>query len=452
MAQFKDLLTLPTLHDFAREAGFQRPTAVQRAAIPRLLSGKSVCVLAQTGSGKTLAYALPVVERLKKLEGAVPEDEPLARAPRAWIICPTRELGAQIEKVFKSIAHRAKLRVRHLKGSVRNKQSRAAVAGPIDVLISSPNRALMALNRGELKADSTHLVILDEADQLFDHSFLEDVKGLVSRLDSGHLQVGLFSATMPPTFADLRKESFPGVDFDELILQGGHTLRNNIATNNYTVPFKGKLEQAVRLLKTTRGPGFVFVNLKRTAEGLSEQLADALPDKKIHLLHGGIEKRERRKVLTRFADGGDFLLCTDIAARGLDLPGSSWVLNYDLPFEAVYYVHRCGRVGRTGEPARVYNLVTTKDRTLITRINTAIANQASLKLSRVAEKRTAKGEGSAKTKRQGKVRGRTSSGGKAAGAKWASKKPSGPKRGSKKPSGAKPSSRKSPTRSRRKER
>ncbi len=433
MALFNDLLTLPSLRDFVRQAKLQRPTAVQRAAIPRLLAGKSVSVLAQTGSGKTLAYALPIVELLKKLESAAPQDEPQARAPRAWIICPTRELGAQIEKVFKSIAHLAKLRVRHLKGGDSRKRARSVVSGPIDVLISSPNRALKALNAGELKSEATRFVIFDEADQLFDRGFLPDVRGLAAKLSSADLQVGLFSATMPSTFGVLRQEAFPGVEFDELVLQGSHTLRNNIATDNYTVPFKDKLEHSVRLLKKTKGPGFVFVNLKRTAEGLVTQLIEALPDRQIYLLHGGMEKLDRRKVLARFVDDGDLLVCTDVASRGLDLPGLSWVLNYDLPFEAVYYVHRCGRVGRTGQPAQVYNLVTTKDRELITRINTAIANQASLKLSRVAERRVTTEKGSADPKGKEQARGRKSERGKAAGAKRPGAKPARKKTASDKP-------------------
>lgn len=425
MTQFSDLLTLPALHDFVREAGFRNPTAVQRAAIPRLLSGKSVCVLAQTGSGKTLAYALPIVELLKKLESTTPNGAPPARAPRAWIVSPTRELGAQIEKVFKSIAHRAKLRVRHLKGSDRHKQSRAIVAGPIDVLICSPNRGLKALKSGELKAHATRVLICDEADQLFDRSFLDDVKGLVSKLSSSDLQVGLFSATMPPTFGELRQESFPRIDFEDVTLQGSHTLRDNITTHNHTVPYKHKLDHAVRLLKTVDGPGLVFVNLKRTAKELASQLAPALPSMQRYLLHGDMEKKERLKMLAQFADRGDLLICTDIAARGLDLPGSNWVLNYDLPFEAVYYIHRCGRVGRAGEPAHVYNLVTTKDRPLITRINTAIANQASLKLSRVAEKRQATKKSSATPRGQRKTRGGKSTQGKRPGAKPLSRKSPG---------------------------
>ena len=407
-AEFKDFLSLPALHDFVQAAGFRNPTAVQKAAIPLILSGKSVSVLAQTGSGKTLAYALPIVELLKKQErlerqegsesseDADPESLGVAqatqatqttRAPRAWIVAPTRELGAQIEKVFKSIAHLAKLRVRHLTGGFGSKESRVAVTGPIDVVITSPNRGLLALRRGELKADATRFLVFDEADQLFDSGFLADVTALASRLGSEHLQVGLFSATMPGTFALLRKQSFPGIEFDELILQGSHTLKDNIATHNYTVPFKDKSVHAVSLLHKVEGAGFVFVNLKQTATAVFEELTAALPDKHVCLLHGGMDKKERRKAMAQFADGGDFLVCTDIAARGLDLLGANWLINYDLPFEPVYYMHRCGRVGRTGAPAHVHNLVTTKDRQLIERINTAIANQASLKLSRVVAKR-----------------------------------------------------------------
>lgn len=388
MATFADLLTLPGLHTFVHEAGFAKPTAVQAAAIPRLLAGKSVSVLAQTGSGKTLAYALPVVQILKQLEAESGGAEPKQGAPRAWILYPTRELGTQIEKVFKAIAHHSKLRVRHLGGGDRPKNKHGNLSG-IDIVISSPTRALKALANGELKSDAACVAIFDEADQLFDPTFFGEVKKLAAKLASADLQVGLFSATMPSTFQALRTEAFPFNQFDDLTLQGSHTLKSNIATNNYTVPFKDKPEHATRLLQKTVGSGFVFVNQKGTAEQLFAHLQTALPHKKAYLLHGGMEPRERRQVISGFAADGHFLVCTDIAARGLDVPAASWVLNYDLPFEAVYYMHRCGRVGRLGQPAQVYNLVTTKDRGLIGRINSAITNQSSLKLSRVADARSA---------------------------------------------------------------
>jgi superfamily II DNA/RNA helicase len=194
---------------------------------------------------------------------------------------------------------------------------------------------------------------------------------------------------MPGTFADIRRATFPGLKFQEIELQGAHSLRDNISTTNYTVPYAEKVLHAAALLETVRGPGFLFVNLKKTAEEVYDQLTKALPKKTIHLLHGGMEKKDRRKAIARFEDGGDILVCTDIASRGIDIPGLNWVLNYDLPFEPVYYIHRCGRAGRNGAPAEVVNLVTTKDFPLITRINSAIENQSSLKLARVVGKRDA---------------------------------------------------------------
>ena len=389
MAKFKDLLNLPALHTFVEEAGFKQPTDVQSAAIPSLLAGKSVSVLAQTGSGKTLAYALPIVELLKKLESDALVENTLERTPTAWIICPTEELGAQVEKVLKSIAHLAKLRIRLVKKGSTQKQTRSSMGGQIDVLIGSPNRILSALKAGELKSEMARYLIFDEADQLFDASFLPDCQALVSQLQSPELQVGLFSATMPGTFADIRRATFPGVKFQEIELQGAHSLRDNITTTNYTVPFTDKVLHAAALLETVRGPGFLFVNLKKTAEEVYDELTKVLPKKTIHLLHGGMEKKDRRKAIARFEDDGDILVCTDIASRGIDIPGLSWVLNYDLPFEPVYYIHRCGRAGRSGAPAEVVNLVTTKDFPLIKRINSAIENQASLKLARVVGKREA---------------------------------------------------------------
>ena len=282
MTEFKDVLSLSPLRKYVKSEGFKQPTDVQAQAIPRLLAGKSLSVLAQTGSGKTLAYALPVVQMLKKLEKQKDYQEPAPRTPTAWIICPTHELGAQVEQVFKSIAHKAKLRVRLVKKGTTQKQTRSSMSGVIDVLIGSPNRILEAIKSGGLKPDGARYLIFDEADQLFDASFLPDAKALVSRLLSPELQVGLFSATRPATFGDIRRDAFPGVKFEEIELQGSHTLKDNIATTNYTIPFKFKPENAAELLKTLDGPGFVFVNLKRTAEALFEALSKSLPRKWIY--------------------------------------------------------------------------------------------------------------------------------------------------------------------------
>ena len=127
-----------------------------------------------------------------------------------------------------------------------------------------------------------------------------------------------------------------------------------------------------------RGPGFCFVNLKRTEEEVFNGLSGTLPGKNIHLLHGGMAKCDRRKALARFEDGGDILVYPDIASRSIDIKALKWVLNQDLPFEPVSYIHRRGGVGRNGKPAEVVNLVTTKDFTLISRINTVIENQCTL--------------------------------------------------------------------------
>ena len=412
MAKFKDLLHLPALHTFVEESGFKQPTNVQSAAIPHLLEGRSVSVLAQTGSGKTLAYALPIVELLKKRESSALQENTPERTPTAWIICPTEELGSQVEKIFKSIAHLAKLRIRLLKKGSTQKKTRSSIAGKIDVLIGSPNRMLCALKAGELKSEMARYLILDEADQLFDSSFLSDVQALVSKLRSSELQVGLFSATMPGTFNEIRRETFPGLKFQEIKLQGAHFLRDNISTTNNTVPFTKKLFHAAASLKSMHGCGFLFVNLKRTAEEVFNGLTEALPGKSIHLLHGGMERRDRRKAIARFEDGGDILICTDIASRGIDIKELHWVLNYDLPFEPVYYIHRCGRAGRNGEPAEVVNLVTTKDFPLITRINTAIENQSSLKLARLVAKKDAGHQQSGSSKNKKPTRGKQAVGSK----------------------------------------
>lgn len=405
MSNFRDLLQLESLFTFLEEEGLVRPHAVQQAAIPRLLRGASVSVLAPTGSGKTLAYALPVAQHLKNTEG----EAPVPLAPRAWILVPTAELMEQVAAVFRGIAHRVKLRVRVDRPGKRGKQTQALLAGPIDILVTSPARAKKALTSRALSGHQATFLICDEADQLFDRGFVEDVSEVYARLRSPHLQVGLFSATNPGWFESKRDELFSGVSFEDVVLQSAHRLKDNITTFNRTVPFREKLEHALAILKKLTTPGLVFTNFKENANTLFEALQGELGGKHLELLHGDVPKAERREAVARFARGGDILVCTDVAARGLDLPEVDWVLNYDMPFDPVYYMHRCGRAGRTGRPARVFNLVTTKDFPLLNRINTAIAQQSSLKLSRIVPERPKKGEGKGKETKRGKASGVPSS-------------------------------------------
>ena len=249
MADFKDLIELAELMTFVGEAGFRKPTPVQSETIPRFLRGESLSVLAQTGSGKTLAFALPLVQLIKQGEvdrgGDLQED----RAPVGWVVAPTDELCTQLSQVFKALAHKAKFRVRVFKKGRSKKETRMSVSGAIDIVIGTPGRILSGLEAGLLRTDQARYLIMDEADQLFDPGFVGEVRTLATKLFSPQLQVGLFSATMPGSFAERRALCFPRVRFEEISLQGSHSLRDNIETINLNVPFVEKTAHAIDILR-----------------------------------------------------------------------------------------------------------------------------------------------------------------------------------------------------------
>jgi superfamily II DNA/RNA helicase len=194
-------------------------------------------------------------------------------------------------------------------------------------------------------------------------------------------QVALYSATWPAQYKNFVEEVFPGYTFKDIICQGGVQLKRNIETFNIPLGIKEKpklLEQF--LSKEARGSGIIFVNKKEEVKKISEQVESIVGHKKIFQIHGDQKPGERKDAIQSFRSKGGLLIATDIAARGLDVENLSWVLNFDLPFEAVYYVHRCGRTGRAGRQGRVYNFITPADTKLMGRINEAILSQSSLAL------------------------------------------------------------------------
>jgi len=384
MKDFKDLLENEGLFSFLKEQGMEKPTDVQAKAITPFLKGDSLSVLAQTGSGKTLAYALPLVQLIKADEAAGIENEP--GHPRAMILAPTRELATQIFLILKSISHHCKMRVRLLKGGDDSKKTKRLSTENIDILVAGPGRAKSALTRKELVALKTKYLVFDEADQLLDMGFSKDIKSIYNFFEWNDTQVCLFSATMPKDFTDFKAEIFPKAEFEEIHLAGGHKMIQNIETFNIHLNYKEKAAMTEAFIeKTAQGSGIVFVNQKGPAQEVHAKLVKKFPKKKFHILHGDMDIPERKKSFDQFKKVGGVLVCTDIAARGIDINTLNWVLNYDLPFESVYYVHRAGRVGRNGRKGQVYNYVTSKDFTLIGKINEAIASQSALNISPIKQ-------------------------------------------------------------------
>lgn len=383
MTQFNKLLENAAILEYLSEHKFEKATDVQAKSLPAILSGDSASILAQTGTGKTLAYCLPLVQKLKEEESA--EGFEIKEGhPRAVILAPTRELATQVYGILKDISHHAKLRVRLLVGGDSGKKNKALAMSKIDILVAGPGRAFSALKRKEIVAKETRYLIFDEADQLLDMGFSKDIEGIYRYFEWDDTQVVLVSATMSDQFKEFSTKVFPKVEFKDVTLDGSHTVKQTIETFNISLDYTEKFNMTEMFIeKEAMGSGVIFLNQKGPAEELFKKLqtSKSVGKRKTYLLHGGMEVKERKISFDKFKATGGILICTDIAARGIDINTLNWVLNYDMPFEAVYYIHRSGRVGRNGRKGLVYNFVTYKDFDLVVKINEAIKNQSSIKLS-----------------------------------------------------------------------
>lgn len=375
---FEKLFTSRDILDYLKENKFKNPTEIQEKAIPLLNKGKSLTATAQTGTGKTLAYALPAINLIKKIEereGGNVENG----APQVVILTPTRELARQVQTVIKGITHFAKCRVRLFASGESMEKTLSITKGPVEILISVPGKLLQALKKGEIAGNNVRMLVIDEADQLLDKGFSTEIAEIKSYIIDA--QVVLFSATIPLDFDGFKKSVFPDVDFETITLKGTHQVKQNIETYNVYLSYKEKPKFAIEFLKKMgRGQGIIFLNQKEHAEELYKFLLEEYSNRKFHLLHGGMTPKDRKKSYRKFVEEKGVLISTDISARGIDIAGLAWVLNYDLPFDSIYYIHRVGRTGRNGVSGVAYNFVTAKDEKLIAKINTAIKEQDTLRI------------------------------------------------------------------------
>ncbi len=384
MANFEELLKNADLIKFIEDQGFKSPTPVQVKGIPLLANGESISLLGKTGTGKTLSYALPIVQSIKENEDR--NAEPILGAPKAVIILPTKELTSQVYQVFKDISHFAKLRVRQLLGGEKGQKSRDLGTSAMDILITGPGRLAQMLEKKELSLSEVKYFILDEADTLLDMGFFKDIQKLWGYCEWDGCTVGLISATMPNDFDKFKEEVFSKVDF-KMLEVGGNSIKQDIETFNIDLGQKEKNQMTELFIdKQANGSGMIFCNRKETTTELYEFLKGKYPSKRFFILNGEMEAKDRNASMKKFRDKGGIMVCTDIAARGIDIPSLNWVLNYDLPFEAVFYIHRSGRVGRGGRKGNVYNFVTSRDLNLIGRINESIKEQSLLKLTTINTK------------------------------------------------------------------
>ena len=342
-------LSEPTLRAIG-ELGYEEPTPIQARTIVKLLAGNDVIAQAQTGTGKTAAFALPIIEKL----------DPDLRAPQALVMTPTRELAVQVAEAFHSYGkfhqHVAILPV--YGGQPIDRQLRA-LRGGVNVVVGTPGRLLDHIQRGTLKLDQVRTVVLDEADEMLDMGFIEDIESILKETPEDR-QTALFSATMPGPIAALAKNYMR--EPERITIQSEHMTVPQIRQIYYEVGGRDKFEILGRVLDFEMpSSAIIFCRTKSEVDSLGERLlARAFP---AETLHGDLSQVQRDRVMQRFRTGQvELLVATDVAARGLDIEHVSHVINYDIPLDPEVYVHRIGRTGRAGRTGSAITLVTPRER------------------------------------------------------------------------------------------
>ena len=350
--QFLQFNLDPRILAGVRSLGWEQPTPIQEQAIPRALEGRDVLGLARTGTGKTAAFLLPILQRLAA--------GPRGRV-RALIVAPTRELAEQIHQTAVPLCRPLNLRSLTLYGGVNiNPQTRALRAG-VDIVVACPGRLLDHVGQGNLSLANVEVLVLDEADRMFDMGFLPEVRRIVRHLPAKR-QTLLFSATMPQEVRHLVAE----VQGDPVTVQVG-TLKpaHTVAHALYPVAAHLKTPLLLELLRRTEtGSVIVFTKTKHRAKRVGEQLV------KLGLsaasLQGNLSQSRRQEALDGFRSGRyAVLVATDIAARGIDVSQISHVINYDVPDTVDAYTHRIGRTGRLERTGDAFTFATGEDAAMI---------------------------------------------------------------------------------------
>jgi ATP-dependent RNA helicase RhlE len=343
----------PRLSRNVAALGYEIPTPIQRDALPPALAGRDVLGIAQTGTGKTAAFGLPLLQRLLAT--------PAQARPRALILAPTRELAQQIHDALGTFAAGLGLRTLVLYGGVGIPPQVQALRRGVDILVACPGRLLDHLRSNHADLGAVEVLVLDEADRMFDMGFLPDVRRILARLPARRQNL-LFSATMPPDvrrLADevLREPVRAEIAFGAPAATVNHTL--------YPVPQHLKTALLQQLLqRTDTGSVLVFTRTKHRARRVGQQLERA--GFKAAFLQGNLSQNRRRAAMDGFRDGTHrILVATDIAARGLDVASISHVINYDMPDTVDAYTHRIGRTGRAARNGDAFTLVTPDDAGMI---------------------------------------------------------------------------------------
>ncbi|KAL1319609.1 hypothetical protein HN51_071853 [Arachis hypogaea] len=386
VGSFEELGLSEEVMGSVREMSIEVPTEIQCIGVPAVLQENSVVLGSHTGSGKTLAYLLPLVQLLRR-------DEQLngiqlkPRRPRAVVLCPTRELCEQVFRVAKSISHHARFRCTMVSGGGRIRPQEDSLNNPIDMVVGTPGRILQHIEEGNLVYGDIKYLVLDEADTMFDRGFGPDIRKFLaplkhraSKSDGLGFQTVLVTATMTKAVQKLVDEEFQGI-----VHLRTSTLHKKISSARHDfIKLSGsenKLEALLQVLVPSRAKGnkvMVFCNTLDSSRAVDHYLVENMIPTVNY--HGEVPAEQRVENLNKFKNDIDdrpTLVCTDLAARGLDLDVDHVVM-FDFPLNSIDYLHRTGRTARMGAKGKVTSLVTKKDLILATRIEEAMRKNESL--------------------------------------------------------------------------
>ncbi len=347
--QFSDFNLSKAVLRGLQEMGFEEPTPVQSRAIPVLLAGRDVVAQAMTGTGKTAAFGIPLVEAI----------EPKRNAVQAVVLAPTRELAVQIAEHVNLLGRYRGLRFAAIYGGQPIERQLRALRQGVHILVATPGRLMDHMRRRSVDLSAVRLLVLDEADQMLQMGFQEDVEYIISHLPDERV-TALFSATMPKPILNIVHRYMKSPEIVQLSESRGLTVPK-VEQVFYEVPFPRKFEALCRVLDVRQPDrAIVFCATKRMVDEAVERLqargyvADGL--------HGDVSQPNREKVLGKFREGKtEVLVATDVAARGLDVPDVSLVINFDIPPDPEYYVHRIGRTGRVGRAGEAITFVNPRE-------------------------------------------------------------------------------------------
>ena len=369
-ASFAQFELHPSLRRAVAEDGYTTPTPIQVQAIPHILAGSDLLGCAQTGTGKTAAFALPILHRLDQARRAA-----VPGAPRVLVVCPTRELAAQIGDSFHTYGRHLRFRQGVVFGGVSQIPQVRALTRGVHVLVATPGRLLDLMNQRHIRLDGLDTFVVDEADRMLDLGFLPDLKRIVARLPDRRQSL-FFSATMPDRIVELTRQLLRNP-----VRVSVQPVATNVELIEQRVLFVDQTDKRALLADLLQSSEasrvLVFTRTKRRADLVARDLSRS--GIRAEAIHGNKSQNVRQRLLQGFRTGAmRVLVATDLASRGIDVDGITHVINYDLPHEPESYIHRIGRTGRAGATGTAWSFCGADERGCLLTIERLIRRQLSV--------------------------------------------------------------------------